>query len=186
MGFFCIFENQNTTMQKKTLYLIIVISFLTGFLFHSYLSPNVEEIKTNEIASTADTLAVKQIVFSDFSKAYQKGDNSSQKIADLFWKEADLVVLSSPWLKGQGAVSERFSYLKDFPEGRSIYFDLVSLRFIGNSTAWINVNSCDKGGQNEEGGTLGTYCDRGSFLLEKRDSQWKILAVRAFEAPLEE
>lgn len=173
-------------MQKKTLYLIIVISFLTGFLFHSYLSPNPEEVQSNKIANQSDTLAVKKIVFNDFPEAYQKGDYSSQKIADLFWEQADLVVLSSPWLKGQNAISERFSYLKDFPEGRSIYFELVSLIFIGNDAAWINVNSCDKGGVNEEGEALGTYCDRGSFLLEKREDQWKILAVRAFEAPIEE
>lgn len=173
-------------MQKKTLYLIIVISFLTGFLFHSYLSPNIEDIKTSTIASVSDTSAVKKVVLSDFPDAYQKGDYSSQKIADLFWDEADMVVLSSPWLKGKNSVSERFSYLKDFPEGRSIYFELVSISFIGNSTAWINVNSCDKGGFNEEGEPLGIYCDRGSFLLEKREGQWKILALRAFEAPLEE
>lgn len=173
-------------MQKKTQYLIITISFLAGILIHSYLSPKTEQFKTDSIAMASDTTAVMNIVFKEFPEAYQKGDYSSQKIANLFWEEADLVVLSSPWLKGQNAVSERFSYLKDFPEGRSIYFKLVSLRFIGNATAWINVNSCDKGGENEEGEALGIYCDRGSFLLEKREQQWKILAVRAFEAPLEE
>ena len=171
-------------MQKKTLYLIIIISFLTGVLFHSYLSPNAEEIETDIPASASDTLAVKQIIFIDFPEAYQKGDYSSQRIADLFWEEADLVVLSSPWLNGKNAANERFNYLKDFPEGRSIYFDLVSIRFIGNTTAWVNVNSCDKGGFNEEGKELGIYCDRGSFLLEKRNQEWKILALRAFEAPL--
>ncbi|NPD45998.1 MULTISPECIES: hypothetical protein [unclassified Lentimicrobium] len=173
-------------MQKKTLYLIITISFLAGILVHSYLSPKTTELKIERIAMASDTNAVMDIVFKDFPEAYQKGDYSSQKIADLFWEEADLVVLSSPWLKGQDAVSDRFSYLKDFPEGRSIYFELVSIRFIGDSAAWINVNSCDKGGKNEEGEALGIYCDRGSFLMEKRAQQWRILAVRAFEAPLEE
>lgn len=138
------------------------------------------------MALTSDTTAIMNIVFNDFPEAYQKGDYSSQKIADLFWKDADLVVLSSPWLKGQKAISEQFSYLKDFPEGRSIYFDLVSLHFMEDKTAWINVNSCDKGGYNAEGEELGIYCDRGSFLLEKRNGKWKILAVRAFEAALAE
>ncbi len=172
-------------MEKKTLYLLMTISFLAGVLVHSYLKLNTTDNIQEQKVNSNDTLEVRKLIFEDFPDAYRKGDYSSQRLADLFWDEADLVVLSSPWLTGKNAVSERFSYLKDFPEGRTIYFDLVSMRFIGSSTAWVNVNSCDKGGVNEEGKELGVYCDRGSFLLEKRNQEWKILAVRAFEAPIE-
>lgn len=173
-------------MKRQTLTLIIILAFLAGFLFHSYLKPS-SEIDTREtIANSADTAAIKKLIFNDFPEAYRLGEYSSSKIADLFFEDADMVILSSDWITSQEGIAERFDYLKDFPEGRTIYFDLESIYFIGNTVAWVNVNACDKGGFNEEGEPLGVYCDRGSFLLEKRNNKWKIKALRAFEPPLEE
>lgn len=173
-------------MKKQSLTVFIILAFLAGFLFHSYLKPSAENPEMEIIANSADTAAVKKLVFNDFPVAYRKGDHSSQHIADLFFDDADMVVLNSEWIKTPNEIIERFDYLKDFPEGRTIYFDLESIYFINNSVAWVNVNACDKGGFNDKGEALGVYCDRGSFLLEKRDGIWKIKALRAFELPLSE
>lgn len=173
-------------MKRQTLTLIIILAFLAGFLFHSYLKPASNKDTGEIIASATDTTMVKQLIFHDFPKAYQKGDYSSSKIADLFFEDVDMVILNSDWITTQKEIIEKFEYLKDFPEGRTIFFELESIYFIGNTIAWVNVNSCDKGGFNEKGKALDIYCDRGSFLLEKREGKWKIKALRAFEPPLEE
>lgn len=161
----------------------MILAFFAGFLFHSYLKPEQNPIEQEPIiASVLDSSAVMKIVFTDFPNAYQRGDESAQKISDLFFEDADMVILKSPWLIGPKAVQERFSHLKDFPEGRRIEFELESFFFIENKAAWVNVNSCDKGGFDEDGIELALYCDRGSFLLEKRQGVWKVVALRAFEA----
>jgi hypothetical protein len=171
-------------MKRQTLTLIIIVAFLAGFLFHHNISPNTESNKIDISPSRSDTLEVMKIIFEDFPKAYQKGKFSSLYIADLFFKDADMVILSSNWIKNQNEIKKRFDYLEDFPEGRTIYFELESIYFVEDKVAWVNVNSCDKGGYNEQGEELGIYCDRGSFLLEKRFGKWKIKALRAFEPPL--
>lgn len=171
-------------MKKQTITILLILGFLSGFLFHSYLKPSSENNEIEKPASSADTASVVKLIFNDFPDAYRKGEHSSQHIADLFFEDADMVVLDSEWIKNQNDIKEKFDYLKDFPEERTIYFDLESIYFIGNSVAWVNVNACDKGGFNDKGEALGVYCDRGSFLLEKRDGNWKIKALRAFELSL--
>lgn len=161
----------------------MILAFLAGFLFHSYLKPQQNPNETEPIiASDSDSSAVMKIIFQDFTQAYQRGEESAQKISDLFFEDADMVVLKSPWLVGTQAIIERFAHLKDFPEGRGIEFELESFFFIEDKAVWVNVNSCDKGGFDEQGHELVPYCDRGSFLLEKRQGIWKIAALRAFEA----
>jgi len=172
-------------MKRQTLTLLLILAFLAGFLFHSYLKPSSMSDSNTIIATSRDTAEVKKIVFNDFPQAYRKGDHSSQKIANLFYEDADMVILSSDWMTTQKDIKQRFDYLKDFPENRTIYFELESIFFAGNNVAWVNVNACDKGGFNEEGEALKDYCDRGSFLLQKRNKKWKIKAVRAFESPAE-
>lgn len=134
------------------------------------------------IASSADSAEIMKFVFQDFPNAYQKGEESAQDMASLFYENADMVILSSPWLIGQQAIQGRFHHLSNFPVGRGIFFELESFFFMGPQAAWVNVNSCDRGGIDEEGQALADYCDRGSFLLQKRNGIWKIAALRAFES----
>jgi len=170
-------------MKRPTLTLILILAFLAGFLFHSYLGPEENpNAKQAILASPTDSAEVMKIIFEDFPDAYQKGEESAQRVSDLFFEDADMVILSSPWLVGQQAVRERFSHLNNFPEGRSIQFVLESFFFIEDKAVWVNVNSCDQGGFDEEGQEIAPYCDRGSFLLQKRMGVWKIAALRAFEA----
>lgn len=173
-------------MKRQSLAILLILAFLAGFLFHSYLKPSSLDAHTETIAGSGDTAEVKKIVFNNFPNAYRKGDHSSQRIADLFHEDADMVILKSNWITRKQDIKERFDYLKDFPEGRTIYFELVSIFFVGDKVAWVNVNACDKGGFNEEGEPLEDYCDRGSFLLEKRNTNWKIKALRAFQPPLKD
>lgn len=169
-------------MKRQTFTLFMILAFLAGFLFHNFLSPAPDIKDETAIATSSDSTEVMNIVFQDFPNAYQRGEESAHHIANLFFEDTDMVILSSPWLIGQQAVQERFSHLSNYPEGRTISFELESFFFIGNQAAWVNVNSCDQGGLDEEGNELADYCDRGSFLIQKRNGVWKIAALRAFES----
>jgi len=170
-------------MKRQTFTLFMILAFLAGFLFHSYLGPKENPIEPQSMhANARDSAEVMKIIFQDFPTAYQKGEESAQNISELFFDYADMVILSSPWLMGDKAIQERFSHLEDFPLGRGIEFNLESYFFIDNKAAWVNVNACEQGGFDKEGIELAPYCDRGSFLLEKRQGVWKIAALRAFEA----
>jgi hypothetical protein len=172
------------TRKIWLIYLLVVLWAMIFVVKSDFVTTSGQRSNSADESTTPveqDTLAVRNLVLHDFVAAYQSG-GTAKNIADLFVAEAEMAELSGPWIIGQPAIEKRFSYIEELPTGRGIHLELQNMYFLDATAAWINVNACDKGGIDETGKAIPDFCDRRTFIVEKRNGEWKITALRVFPA----
>lgn len=124
---------------------------------------------------------IRNIVTTDFKEAWDVNDESA--MAEFFLDDADLVFPTSDWITGKEAIKNAFNW--EQAEGMQGEFEIQSIRFIGATTAIVNINAHFFGGKDKDGNSIPDYWDSATSIMVKRDGNWKNAALRVMNARMD-
>lgn len=133
---------------------------------------------TAEARTAGDSVSVYQFV-----EAYQRTFNTRDPaaLAAFFTSDADFMMFNLPEIWGTPAIRNFWQsyWQSDFnrqEQGRKANFVLNSIRFFSSNIALINIESIT-GGRDSLGAELHTRKARGTWLLQRQNDNWLILAL---------
>ncbi|HKI89775.1 MAG TPA: nuclear transport factor 2 family protein [Draconibacterium sp.] len=128
--------------------------------------------------SEKDSVAVK-----DFINMYQRTYNTHDPVAfaKFYTEDADFLMFTLPEIHGRQAIENfwrrywQSNFNRQEPERRGT-FTLNSLRFLANNVAVANVETIT-GGKDSLGVELQSRKARGTWLMQRQNSDWLISAI---------
>jgi len=113
-----------------------------------------------------------------YQAAWQAHDGS--RLAEFFTADADMVMGILPRIDGQAAIETWWNaYFSHIDSGRSLAISIESLRVLTPDVALLNVGTTTAGTDAESGAVLEPRKARGTWVVVRRNGDWKIAALRA-------
>jgi uncharacterized protein (TIGR02246 family) len=108
--------------------------------------------------------------------------HDAARLTELFTDDADQIMGNGPASVGRPAIRRwweaRFAGME---QGRSITLTVSSVRLISPDAGVINTVAVS-GGRDPQGQPLPSNTDRGSWVVVNRAGQWRIAALRVYDA----
>jgi len=129
------------------------------------------------LAQTAESEQLADFV-GRYQAAWQSHD--AGRLAGYFTEDADMIVGIQPRIAGQAAIEAWWNgYFSHIDTGRAISISIESFRVLSPDVALLNVETTTAGTHSQTKDALEERKARGTWVLLRRNGDWKIAALRA-------
>lgn len=106
--------------------------------------------------------------------------HGSQKLADFFTEDSDMLMGIQPIISGRAAVERWWSgYFSRIDDGRRLEISIESIRILTADVVIMNVATTTGGIHSVTGDRMETRRARGTWVIIRSNGDWKINALRA-------
>jgi uncharacterized protein (TIGR02246 family) len=106
--------------------------------------------------------------------------HDAHRLADFFAEDSDILVGIAPIISGRPAVEDWWGgYFSRIDDGRLLDISIDSIRFLASDVAIVNLATTTGGVNSKTGETMETRRARGTWVVIRRNGEWKIDALRA-------
>lgn len=118
-----------------------------------------------------------EVLVREYENAWQSHD--AERLAGFYADESDMILGAQPRIIGRGAIESWWNlYFSRIDSGRLLAISIESIRMLSPHVALLNVHTTTGGSHSETGEVLESRKARGTWVVTRGNSGWKISALR--------
>lgn len=131
----------------------------------------------NSLAHTTDQDELQAFV-QEYEAVWQSHD--AARLANFFTEDSDMIMGILPRISGRAAIEQWWGqYFSRINPGRQLSISIESWRVVGPGVALLNVDTTTAGTHTETNEIMESRRARGTWIVTRIGSDWKIAALRA-------